>query len=251
MFGSKANWHSLAKRIASATHRNVVTLDARNHGDSEHHPTMDYLIMRDDLLGAMDMLKVEKPILLGHSMGGKTVMACALSVPERVERLVVVDTAPKDSPGTDTLRKYAEKMRNVAMPPASTVAPEARRMVGDQMKEFVPEEGVRQFLLTNLKQTADNSYTWRVNLDAIIDNFDSLHSFPAQMTKPCTDRKTIFIGGAKSQHVDSSAEPSIHRLFPGCPIQLIPDAGHWVHSEKPKQFVQMVEQFLLQTDEST
>ena len=58
----------------------VVTLDARNHGESEHNPMMDYLTMRDDLLGVMDILKVERPILLGHSMGGKTVMTCALTV---------------------------------------------------------------------------------------------------------------------------------------------------------------------------
>ncbi|KAL8624688.1 hypothetical protein ACOMHN_038234 [Nucella lapillus] len=243
MFGSKLNWHSLAQKISSETHRQVVTLDARNHGDSEHAPVMDYLTMRDDLLGVMDKLKVEQSILVGHSMGGKTVMSCALTVPERVSSLIVVDTAPKDSPGSDGLKVYAQKMKAITMPPSSVTMPEARRQVGDQMKAFVEEEGVRRFLLTNLKQAADNTLYWRVNLDAIIDNFESLHSFP-QFSTP-SSIKTIFIGGAKSQHVDSTAEPAIHRLFPGTTIERIPQAGHWVHSEKPAEVVRLVKEFVL------
>ena len=56
-----------------------MTLDARNHGDSDHSPSMDYLIMHEDLIGVMDTLKVERPVVLGHSMGGKTAMASALT----------------------------------------------------------------------------------------------------------------------------------------------------------------------------
>ncbi|XP_076435074.1 sn-1-specific diacylglycerol lipase ABHD11-like isoform X2 [Babylonia areolata] len=221
----------------------VVTLDARNHGDSEHTPIMDYLTMRDDLLGVMDKLKVEQSILIGHSMGGKTVMTCALTVPERVSSLIVVDTAPKDSPGSDALKVYAQKMKEIPLPSPSTSMPEARREVGNKLKAFVEEESVRLFLLTNLKQSMDNSYFWRVNLDAIIKNFESLHSFP-QINEPCSIN-TIFIGGAESKHVDSTAEPAIHRLFPGTAIERIPQAGHWVHSEKPSEFVELVQKFVL------
>ncbi|XP_076435080.1 sn-1-specific diacylglycerol lipase ABHD11-like isoform X6 [Babylonia areolata] len=166
-----------------------------------------------------------------------------LLTPERVSSLIVVDTAPKDSPGSDALKVYAQKMKEIPLPSPSTSMPEARREVGNKLKAFVEEESVRLFLLTNLKQSMDNSYFWRVNLDAIIKNFESLHSFP-QINEPCSIN-TIFIGGAESKHVDSTAEPAIHRLFPGTAIERIPQAGHWVHSEKPSEFVELVQKFVL------
>ena len=61
------------------------------------------------------------------------------------------------------------------------------------------DRSVRQFLLKNLKRSADNSFKWHINLDAIINNFDSLHSFP-QLSAPCSIN-TIFIGGAESRHM--------------------------------------------------
>lgn len=244
VFGSRSNWHTLAKRIAADTHRQVVTLDARNHGDSDHDPFMDYLTMCDDLLGVMDDLGVERSLLLGHSMGGKTVMTCALSKPERVEGLIVVDTAPKDSPGTAIIQQYAESMLKVTIPSDDIPPSEAKQLVGEQLQPFIKDIGIRQFLLTNLVLSSNGMYQWRCNLKAIFDNFGHLRSFP-QLKKPCTDIKTVFIGGSKSQHIDSEALPAINCLFPYAEIHHIANAGHWVHSERPAQFVEIVRNFVV------
>lgn len=240
LFGCKKNWHSLAKLIASSTNRMVVTLDARNHGDSEHTPVMNYLLMRDDLLGVMDRLKVERPILLGHSMGGKTAMACALSHPERLSSLIVVDVAPQPSPGVETLKMYAQKMKEVKIPIGVSFL-EARRQIMKQLQPFVKSMGELTFLMTNLREN-NNSISWQVNLDAVIANIEDIGNFP-QFDTTC-NVKTIFIGGSLSRHLDESSLQCVKRLFPGATVEHIFAAGHWVHSEKPQEFVAAVTDFI-------
>lgn len=58
--------------------RQVLTLDARNHGSSPHSPLMTYEAMSLDVQHLLARLGISKCILLGHSMGGKTAMALAL-----------------------------------------------------------------------------------------------------------------------------------------------------------------------------
>lgn len=52
--------------------------------------------MMEDLTGWLDAQGLERAALMGHSMGGKTAMLLACRQPRRVERLIVVDMAPKD-----------------------------------------------------------------------------------------------------------------------------------------------------------
>ena len=75
----------------------VVTFDARNHGESEHHMCMSYEAMAFDTLKILEELSIEHCVVIGHSMGGKTAMCFALSNPESVDKLIIVDSAPKTS----------------------------------------------------------------------------------------------------------------------------------------------------------
>ncbi|PVD31683.1 hypothetical protein C0Q70_07101 [Pomacea canaliculata] len=222
----------------------VVTLDARNHGESGHDPKINYLLMRDDLLRMMDAMGVEKAILLGHSMGGKTVMCFALSKPERVSSLIVVDTAPVISPGGKMFKLYAEEMKNADISSISSLT-EARNKVGNALKAVVSDVGIQQFLLTNLTQSENKTIAWRVNLDAIIDNVDDICSFPEFAST--YDRKVLFIGGSDSEHIHESAKPIIRKLFPTAAIEYISNAGHWVHADKPEEFLQKVKEFIHST----
>ncbi|MES1194890.1 MAG: alpha/beta fold hydrolase, partial [Opitutus sp.] len=94
LLGSSRNWLSTGRDLAR--HFHVFALDARNHGKSPHAPGMTYEAMMDDLTGWMDAQGLARATIVGHSMGGKTAMLLACRHPERVERLVVVDIAPKD-----------------------------------------------------------------------------------------------------------------------------------------------------------
>ena len=79
MLGSLSNWSSLSRRIAKETGKTVITFDARNHGMSEHNPSMSYQDMSQDM---KDLITEEKATLIGHSMGGRTCMYLALKWPE-------------------------------------------------------------------------------------------------------------------------------------------------------------------------
>ncbi|KAK7925374.1 hypothetical protein WMY93_007684 [Mugilogobius chulae] len=240
LFGSKSNFHSIAKSLVQRTGRKVLTVDARNHGTSPHSPQLTYEAMSADLKLLLSQLRIDRCVLIGHSMGGKTAMTTALTLPSIVERLVVVDISPSQSATRTNFRFYIQAMQDVQISsdiPRST----ARRMAEDQLRRSVKEHSVRQFLLTNLMEL-NGHYAWRVNLDAISAHLETLLSFPHFETP--YEGPTLFLGGASSAYISSDDYPEIQRLFPYADIQYIPDASHWIHADKPLDFISSIISFL-------
>lgn len=240
LFGSKSNFHSIAKSLVQRTGRKVLTVDARNHGSSPHSPALTYEEMSNDLMHLLAQLHIEKCILIGHSMGGKTAMTTALMQPGLVERLVVVDISPAQSSTRTNFRDYIQAMQEVKIAtdiPRST----ARRMAEDQLRHLVKERSVRQFLLTNLVEQ-NGHYAWRVNLEAISAHLENIMSFPS--FESAYEGPTLFLGGASSAYISSDDYPEIQRLFPYADIQYIPDASHWIHADKPLDFISSIISFL-------
>ncbi|XP_068187862.1 sn-1-specific diacylglycerol lipase ABHD11 isoform X2 [Antennarius striatus] len=197
LFGSKSNFHSIAKSLVQRTGRKVLTVDARNHGNSPHSPVLTYEAMSNDLKHLLVQLHIEKCVLIGHSMGGKTAMMTALTQPGLVERLVVVDISPTQSSTRTNFHYYIQAMQEVKISsdiPRST----ARRMAEDQLRGLVRERSVRQFLLTNLVEQ-NGHYAWRVNLEAISAHLDNIMSFPSFET--IYEGPTLFLGGASSAYI--------------------------------------------------
>ncbi|XP_061755171.1 protein ABHD11 isoform X1 [Nerophis ophidion] len=240
LFGSKSNFHSIAKSLVQRTGRKVLTVDARNHGNSPHSSALTYEAMSDDLKHLLSQLRIDKCVLIGHSMGGKTAMTTALTQPSVVERLVVVDISPSQSSTRTNFHSYIRAMQDMKIStdlPRST----ARRMAEDQLRRTVKEHSVRQFLLTNLVEQ-NGHYAWRVNLDAISAHLDDIMSFP---NFDCAySGPTLFLGGASSAYISSDDYPEIQRLFPSADIQYIPDASHWIHADKPLDFISSIISFL-------
>ena len=98
LFGSKRNWSSIARILGEQ--RRVFTVDLRNHGQSPWDPSHDYASLADDVARFIEERVGSPAAVLGHSMGGKVAMILALTRPELVERLIVVDIAPAASSGT-------------------------------------------------------------------------------------------------------------------------------------------------------
>ncbi|MGH0169233.1 UNVERIFIED_CONTAM: hypothetical protein FKN15_056489 [Acipenser sinensis] len=173
-------------------------------------------------------------------MGGKLAMTSALLQPGLVERLVVVDISPSQTTMHTGFPSYITAMKAVKVDsgiPRST----ARKQAEDQLRPFVKELAVRQFLLTNLIEQ-DGHYTWRVNLDAIIKHLDNIMSFPDFDTSYLGP--TLFLGGGNSPYISSEDYPEIQRLFPNSDIQYIPDASHWIHRDRPMDFINSICTFL-------
>ncbi|XP_042298246.1 protein ABHD11 isoform X2 [Sceloporus undulatus] len=197
LFGSKANFASLAKTLVLQTGRKVLTVDARNHGESPHSPVMTYEAMSGDVRLLLRQLRLERCVLVGHSMGGKTAMALTLRWPELVERLVCVDISPSKTTAVTGFQDFVAAMKAVEIPqgvPRST----ARRLAEEQLRPTVQDPTVRQFLLTNLVYLEDR-YVWRVNLDAVSQHLKDLMDFPAFQTH--YSGPALFLGGAKSPYI--------------------------------------------------
>lgn len=249
LMGSRNNWRSLSKALCK-TGRKVIAVDARNHGESPHSEHMNYFLMSDDVLRLMDSLGEDRVNLIGHSMGGKVLMTLALTHPDRVENLVVVDVAPKPRPAnvTPTTSSYLQSMLKVSSSLCDMTEislSQAKKHADMILQESVQDLSIRQFLLTNLIHQ-NGRFRWRVNLDSVINNMPELGDFPEfnqQFTNP-----TLFIGGQNSDYILSSDIPRIKELFPKADVKHIENAGHWVHAENPQEFLKVTKAFLLEND---
>ncbi|XP_043192874.1 protein ABHD11-like isoform X1 [Amphibalanus amphitrite] len=244
LLGSKSNWNFLSKSIHLKTQRKIINTDARNHGDSPHSEQMDYAVMAQDVTKLITDLKHNKVTLMGHSMGGKTMMTIALNNPSLVSSLVVVDIAPGTRPrASSDIPGILEALSRVQVTPGRPQWA-VRKEADAQIADAIPDRYLRQFLLTNLVVDGDGGAArWRVNLPVLQRALPTLAAFsvPPGATYP---GPTLFVGGENSAYIDPAEKDNIRRLFPAAEFVWIPGAGHWVHSEKPQEFLEVVCPFL-------
>lgn len=235
LYGSSRNWATVAKRL-SARWR-VLCLDLRNHGASPWADGMAYPAMAEDVLETLAAVGVtEPPVLLGHSMGGKTAMTAALTRPGALRALVVVDIAPMAYGHSH--EGYIAAMR------ALDLSEVARRAEADEaLAAAVPEPGVRAFLLQNLV-FGDGAARWRLNLDAIEAAMGDLTGFPFAPGAARYEGPALFVAGGESAYVDEASARAIRGFFPNARIETVAGAGHWVHAEAPAAFMAALEGFL-------
>ena len=238
LFGSGRNWRSIGQQLA-ARHR-VLTFDLRNHGASPWAEGMSYGEMVEDLRLSLRAHGIERAALLGHSMGGKVAMLMALLHPDEVDRLVVVDIAPAANP--PALLSYVRAMRALDLCGVTR-----RAEVDARLAESVPDPAERAFLLQNLV-IGEDSARWRLNLEAIEREFPQIAGFPDLPADIAYPRPALFVAGARSNYMQPGHEPVVRRLFPQARISRIEGAGHWVHAEQPRAFLQEVGPFLSGVD---
>lgn len=236
VFGSQANWGWHSKQLSE--HYAVYGVDLRNHGDSPHDPQLSYVLMAEDVRRLLQDLDIPSCYLLGHSMGGKVAMQLALSHPELIERLIVVDIAPV------TYRGGGEEHAKIiaSMKGLNLDSLQSRKEAEDKLSRHIEDPDTLQFILTNLERNPAGGYRWRLNLDAIEENYDLLRVGP-QADGPF-DKPTLFIKGELSNYIREKNEAEIKRLFPRASIETVKDAGHWVHAEKPQEVQRLITAFL-------
>lgn len=159
IFGSSDNWLTISKTIAAKGYR-IFAVDQRNHGQSPRGDEQDYLSMAADLQEFLVEHQLDKPVLIGHSMGGKTVMQYVMNYPDTFSKLVVVDIAPKQYPV-----HHAELVRGMQAIDLASI--KSRGDADEALSRFEPSLIVRQFLLKNLYRNEAGEFAWRLNLPVI------------------------------------------------------------------------------------
>jgi pimeloyl-ACP methyl ester carboxylesterase len=242
LFGQGKNWTAIGKALAP-DHR-VTLVDLPDHGRSPWSETFDYLEAAQQVA---DLLSSDDPAaLVGHSMGGKVAMLVALCHPELVERLVVVDVAPVAYDHTAEFAGYIEAMRGLDL--------EALHRRGDadaQLRDAIASDVVRSFLLQNLRRAGDG-WAWQLNLELLGRDLDAISDWPEDRLRGTApyEGPVLWVGGQRSDYVTSEHAATMNHWFPRNRRVTVKDAGHWVHSEQPTVFTEVLRQFLEQGREA-
>lgn len=233
LFGMLDNWGTLGKKFSETNE--VHLIDLRNHGRSFHSDQMSYTDMSDDIVSYMKHYSIDKAILLGHSLGGKSVMECAIKRPDLVEKLIVVDMAPKAYPPHH--QQIFKALDSVDFSKVSE-----KKEVENMLSQYISDSGVIMFLMKNVYRTEDNRFNFRFNLKTLSEKYNQLMNNPISFGKYVGP--TLFISGEKSNYILKEDEFSIRQYFPNEKTIVIPNAGHWVQVDNPTDFYETVTTFL-------
>lgn len=233
LFGQGRNLGALARKLAEG--RRVVTVDMRNHGDSFHDTDHSYHALAGDLADAIADLGGRADVV-GHSMGGKAAMALALTQPQMVRKLAVMDIAPLAYGHTQT--GLIDAMESLDL------APIDRRSTADAaLAERIDDPGVRAFLLQSLDLKATPP-EWRLNLTALRDQMDKLVGWPEDLPRASFDGPVLEIAGERSDYLSEAGQEALREYFPQARVVRVKDAGHWLHAEAPETVAGILVSFL-------
>ena len=234
LFGMLDNWQGLAKQFGQFFETHIV--DQRNHGKSFHATEHSYELMCEDLLCYLDAKGLDKIYLIGHSMGGKTAMLFAAKYPERIEKLVVVDIAPKYyAPHHQEILAGLHAVENAAV--------RSRKEADEILSQHFSQAGIRQFLLKNLYWKSKEELVFKFNLSVLSNEIQNVGEGlieDAVFVEP-----VLFIDGENSNYILPEDHELIETHFPDAEIVEIANAGHWVHAENPQDFFDTVSRFLI------
>lgn len=233
LFGYSDNWQTHAKKLAD--YYRVILVDLRNHGHSEWNAVHSYEAMAEDVHELFQDLQLEKVILMGHSMGGKTAMRFSQLYPEVLDKLIVVDMGTKAYP-----MHHNDILKGLEAVDLDVI--DTRSDAEKAMTPHVDSPGVRQFLLKNLYWKEKGKLAWRMNVEVLGKEMpEILKALPdTEVMIP-----TLFIRGAMSNYILDEDWEDIENQFPDSVLVTIANAGHWVHAEAPKEFLDSVLGFCL------
>ena len=231
LLGSSRNWQSAGVALAASGHR-VIGLDLRNHGSSPWDDDCSYTAMAEDVRAFLQSEKLDSVHLVGHSMGGKVAIRLALSYPELISRLTIVDIAP---------RTYSDRARVefTAMNSIDLTKIKSRRDAENQLMDTVTDWGMRQFILTNLNSDESGVWKWTVNREALTQSLQSILDFSIQENETFNG-PTRFIRGGKSNYITDTDTILIKKHFPLADMITLPESGHNPHFDSRTGFVDAV-----------
>lgn len=234
--GMGDNWKTLAKQFALEGYQ-VHLIDQRNHGRSFHSNDFSYEFMAQDLKEYCDKNELNSIVLLGHSMGGKTAMLFATMYPKFIDKLVIADIGPKMYPQHH--QRILESLQSLQ---SNSEALKSRSSADELLATYISDIGTRMFLLKNLYWVKKGQLGLRMNLPVLVKNIDEVGK--ALPDDAHYDGEVLFLRGANSNYILDEDIQGIERAFAKAKIKTIPEAGHWLHAENPKDFYKEVINFL-------
>jgi len=247
LYGSSDNWLSVARLLGDQF--KIFIIDQRNHGQSPHSSDMNYGLMAEDVHEFMQQQQINKAVVMGHSMGGKAAMLFALRYPRWVEKLVILDIAPKSYNSFSNYAQITNDHRQIVdgLLSVNPAEYQSRNAIDKVLKAAIPNDMVRSFLLKNIGRNQDKQLYWKLNIKAISKNLnyimDGVKEFDTSDEFP-NEKGVVIIRGAKSSYVQDEDMQQVRKYFPSAQLADIPNAGHWLHAEQTDLFIKTVKYFL-------
>ncbi|XP_037727031.1 protein ABHD11 [Drosophila subpulchrella] len=243
---SGESWRHVASNLSQHGLRQVITVDARNHGLSPHISGHSPLHLAADVEALMGHQRLNKIVALGHGMGGRAMMTLALTQPQLVERVILVDTTPAPVPSSFYLtREVFEMMIQVAPTiPANLSLSEGRRFILPIFQDVVQDVSELRTVIQNLRKMQDSTFGWSVNPQAVLSSWAEMmidYESTIGGLSPFMG-EVLLIAGSQSEFVTSTSISIMQRYFPNTVVQIL-DAGHCVYEDQPEQFVELVVEF--------
>lgn len=237
LFGMLDNWQTIAKKLADSY--TVFIVDQRNHGRSFHADVHTYEAMANDLASFLESKWIFKTHLLGHSMGGKTAMKFAVDYPDIVDRLIVVDIAPKKYEGNHQI--IFDALFSIDLNRL-----QSRKEAENLLSTQIESSAIRQFLLKNLTRNKHKGgFEWKMNLPVIKEYYEQILA-PCLAPEDVFDGETLFLKAERSSYITPADEKNIHKHFKNAIIETVRNTGHWLHAEAPEEVITRVLNFLAQ-----
>lgn len=243
LMGRGKNFTTAAKGLSDIA--TSLLVDLPNHGGSPWTENFSYIETADVVAENLRTgFAAEQPVtLLGHSLGGKVAMVLALRHPELVDQLIVEDISPVSVSSSSEFEHLLGSLLSVDL-----AGVDSRTDAHDQLKDKIRSSKVRGFLLQNLRTASEDEesrYAWEPNLQMLFDHLDTIGEFPDLDVVPF-DKPVLWLGGEKSDYINDDAVEPMRALFPQAHRMTLRGAGHWLHSEKPDEFLATLRYFLTQ-----
>ncbi|MET7454871.1 alpha/beta fold hydrolase [Streptomyces sp. NPDC005574] len=225
--GWTANRHRWDHQLAHfSRERRVVRLDLRGHGDSSGAGVRTVAELAEDVLALLDHLKIDRFVAVGHSMGGMIAQTIALAHPERVERMVLVNSIG---------RMTYSRGRGLLMA-ASTLVPFKLFVATNIQRAFAPghpREEIRSYVRASAALPREVVMT----LYGAMRAFDVLDRV-GEIRTP-----TLLVHGYHDIQLPVSQMLRMAKDYPDAVIRII-DAGHELPVEKPAELTEALARFV-------
>jgi pimeloyl-ACP methyl ester carboxylesterase len=223
--GSGDNWISLGRKFSKDFE--VHLIDLRNHGRSFHDDEMDFEVMYEDVVRYCQTKDLANVSIIGHSMGGKVGMHLAVQQAGLVQKLIVVDIAPK-----------AYRIRHdfilMALKAVDFSQHKTRDEVATVLAKFIKQKPIIQFLLKNVYRASNDRLGFRFNLAIFLEKYGNIiESLPVYSQY---EGEVLFLKGEHSDYILEEDTALITAHFPKVSITTIANSGHWLHAENPIDF---------------
>jgi pimeloyl-ACP methyl ester carboxylesterase len=226
-------------------HHRVLALDLVGHGFSDR-PRISYTpdAYVDCVRDFMDRLGLEKAVLIGNSMGGGIAWAMAVLFPERVDKLILIDSVPPDVLGAVRNESFRTliAMNRVPFLAQWIIASRSRRSLRQVLRECLSDRTLireailrRQYDLLRIKGTTWVLYSTLAHAEEGLKFRDRLREIVCP---------TLLIWGEEDQVLPCSVGEALHEMIPGSVLRVIPKSGHIPMWESPEKVNPLLLSFL-------